>query len=136
MYDYDRRVLQRVHAVATKTAASNAGSIEEVAREWGLALGKDILKAIPARYKADRGEVDQSRDYTEVRCKGTSVRDLEVELVVGYLTDTFQGTTLGGIFWDEIGFRGIKTEIRLRNNEPGSQLIELVKRVVAQNERG
>lgn len=122
----------------TKTAAGALSSVEEVGRQWAAQVADAILAAIPRRYKEDKGDVNSgaSSDYVEVRCKGTSVRDLDVELTVGFMVDTFRGSTRGSIWWEEAGFRKQEVDINLRNDQPGSELVELVMATIKANERG
>jgi hypothetical protein len=121
-----------------KTAAGALPSVEEAARQWAAQVANAILAAIPRRYKADKAEVNKgaSSDYVEVLCKGTSVRDLDVELTVGFMVDTFRGNTRGTIGWEEVGFRKQEVDINLRNDKSGSEIVELVMATVKANERG
>jgi len=122
----------------TRTAAGALPSMEDAGRQWGAQVANAILAAIPRRYKEDKGEVNRgaSSDYVEVLCKGTSVRDLDVELTVGFMVDTFRGNTRGSIWWEEAGFRKQEIDINVRNDKSGSEIVELVVATIRANERG
>lgn len=129
--------------LATKVAvrakrAGNLPSMEDVVRTWAADLCEEILKAVPRRYKEDQGRTRHGiqSSYLEVQCKGTSVRDLDMTLTVGFIADPFQGTLRGSVWWEEVGFGKQETDVNIRADQSGSDLVKLVLDVIAQNERG
>jgi hypothetical protein len=125
--------------VATRAkAAAGFPSMEDVVRQWSANLCEEILKSVPKRYKEDQARTRHGiqSSYVEVQCKGTSVRDIEMTLTVGFIADPFQGKTRGSIWWEEAGFGKHETNIDLRADQSGSELVQLVMAVIAQQERG
>jgi hypothetical protein len=118
--------------------AGNLPSMEDVVRKWAAEVCEEILKAIPKRYKEDEGRTRHGiqSSYLEVQCKGTSVRDLETTLTVGFIADPFSGNLRGSIWWDEVGFGKQETDVNIRADQSGSELVDLVLKVIAQQERG
>lgn len=122
----------------TPKTAAEIPSLEQFAHKWAEQVADAILKVIPSRYKQDIGKImkGKSAGYIEVLCQGTSVRDLDVEISVGFIVDVMRGETMGIMTWEEVGSGKQRVDINVRHDQPGSDIIDLVKRMVQQNERG
>lgn len=112
-------------------------SLEDLSKDWGRQVILAILKAIPKRYKTAKMKVDDGigDTYQGFCCVGTSVRDLETLIIVGFIVDAFDGTLTGDISWKEVGYSEQKTDLRLKANDSGDKAVELVLNVIQRNER-